>query len=141
MSTQKSTQMSTQLSIKQAASHFGVAEKTIRRRIEAGKLTAEKVDGRWLVEVVQDTDQTPVRPSVQSNKTPSMASIEQLRSEVKHLRQLIAGKDIQIDQLHKLLAKSTHQNDALVAKLPSPRPKLGERLRPLLVQLRLASPE
>lgn len=126
------------MSIKEAAVHFGVVERTIERRIKKGELDASKVNGRWVVEVAIDNDPTPVPTPSSSDNTPSMAELQQLRSEVKHLRSLITGKDTQIDQLHKLLAKSTNQNDALVAKLPSPRVPLAQRLRPVLVSLRLA---
>ena len=137
--------MSKKMSIKDAAVALGVVEKTIQRRIESGKLKAEKVDGKWVVEVVIDTDQTPVKTPTTafrtSEKPPSIEELQHLRSEVKHLRESLSRKDTQIDQLHKLLAKSTNQNDALLAKLPSPRQTLGQRLRPFLVQLRLTQPE
>ena len=136
-----SNTMSKKMSIKDAAVALGVVEKTIQRRIESGKLKAEKVDGKWVVEVVQDTDQTPVKTPHPAEKPPSIEELQHLRSEVKHLRELLLRSDTQIDQLHKLLAKSTNQNDALVAKLPAPRAKLGDRLRPLLAHLRLTSPE
>ena len=135
-----SSQKSTQMSIQQAASYFGVAEKTIRRRIKSGKLKAIKRGGRFFVQVVLDSDQTPVHPSVQSNRPPSIEALEQLRSENKHLRQLLAQSKTQIDQLSQLLAMQTKQNSDLVTKLPPPRVPFGTRLRPLLVHLRLAAP-
>ena len=134
------------MSIKDAAAYFGVSDKTIRRRIKSGELQAEQSDGRWSVEVVQDNErsrdraaravQTPVQPDV----APSMGEAQQLRAENEHLRQSLARRDIQIDQLNTLLAMQTQQNDSLVAKLPNPRQTLGERLHPLLLRLRLAAP-
>ena len=126
------------MSIKDAAAYFGVSDKTIRRRIKSRKLQAQQVDGgRWIVEVVQSNDQTPVQPNV----TPSIGEVQQLRAENEHLRQSLERRDNQIDQLNIILALQTHQNDSLVAKLPNPRPTLGERLHPILVQLRLAPPD
>ena len=144
------------MSIKDAAAYFGVSDKTIRRRIKSGDLSAKQVDGRWIVEVVQDNErsrdaqesargypnraaravQTPVQPAV----APSMGEAQQLRAEIEHLRRSLARRDTQIDQLNTLLAMQTQQNDSLVAKLPNPRQTLGERLHPLLTLLRLAPP-
>ena len=128
--------MTTQMSIKDAAAYFGVSDKTIRRRIKSGELQAKQSDRRWIVDVVQDNDQTPVQPDV----TPSMAEAQQLRAEIEHLRQSLARRDTQIDQLNTLLAMQTQQNESLVAKLPNPRQTLGERLHPILALLRLAPP-
>lgn len=134
-------QKSRQMFIKEAAVYFGVVERTIERRIKKGELNASKVNGRWVVEVVIDTDRTPPPSSVQSNQPPTIEELKQLRSEVKHLRELLARRDTQIDQLNHLLAMQTQQNTELTAKLPDPRPRLTQRLRPLLVQLRLARTE
>ena len=128
--------MTRHLSIKDAAAYFGVSDKTIRRRIKSGDLSAKQSDGRWIVEVVQSNDQTPVQPDV----APSMAETQQLRAEIEHLRQSLARRDNQIDQLNTILAMQTQQNDSLVAKLPNPRQTLGERLQPILTLLRLAAP-
>ena len=121
------------MSIKDAAAYFGVSDKTIRRRIKAGELQAQQSEGRWIVEVVQS--------NVQPDVAPSIGETQQLRAENEHLRQSLARRDTQICQLNTILALQTHQNDSLVAKLPNPRPTLGERLHPLLVQLRLAPPD
>ena len=125
------------MSIKDAATYFGVSEKTIRRQIKSRKLQAQQVDGgRWIVEVVQDNDQTPVQPDV----APSIGEVQQLRDENAHLRQSLARRDGQICQINTILALQVQQNVSLVAKLPNPRPTLGERLQPILTLLRLAAP-
>lgn len=119
------------MSIKEAASHFGVTYKTIDRRIKAGKLRAKKVSGRWVVEVDIDTDRTSVQSftSEPQNQPPTIEELKQLRSEVKHLRESLARRDTQIDRLNHLLAMQTQQNTELTAKLPAPRPSLTQRLR------------
>ena len=54
------TQTSTHMTIKEAATHYGVSEKTIRRRIKQGQINAQQVNGRWRVypdpDSVQDTE-------------------------------------------------------------------------------------
>ena len=102
----------------------------------SGELQAQQKDGRWIVEVVQSNDQTPVQPDV----APSMGEFQQLRAEIEHLRESLARRDTQIDQLNTILAMQTQQNDSLVAKLPNPHTTFAERLHPILVQLRLTPP-
>lgn len=85
--------------------HFEVSEKTIRRWIKQGKLQAEKVDGRWLIEI---DDRTPGQYDQSDDRT---ALIKQLQSEVEHLRlqmkEQLTEKDKQIDHLQQLLAVSS----------------------------------
>ena len=40
------TQTSTHMTIKEAALHYGVSDKTIRRRIKTGRLSAQQINGR-----------------------------------------------------------------------------------------------
>ena len=65
MDTQKSTHMTH--TVKQAAAHYNVSDKTIRRWIKQGRINAEQINGRWHVQIemdsVQDTDY-PDTPSV-----------------------------------------------------------------------------
>lgn len=95
--------MTRQLSIQDAQKHFQVSEKTIRRWIQSGKLKAELVDGRYDVQVDRQTDQT----------TDQTALIDQLRSEIDHLREQLARRDEQIDHAQQLLAMQTKTTAAL----------------------------
>jgi len=46
-----------------AAKHFTVSQKTIQRWIAAGKLKADKIDGRWLIHLdVPDEGQWEEEP-------------------------------------------------------------------------------
>ena len=113
------TQTSTHMTIKEAAAHYGVSEKTIRRRIKGGQINAEQINGRWRVypapDSVQDTDQTNDHPPDQSTEL-----IEQMKSEIEHLRRQLDTKDTNIDQLNKILAMQTMQNTKLVEQLEAP---------------------
>lgn len=107
------------MSIGEAAVHFGVSEKTIRRRIESGRLKAHKVNRRWVVTVASD-----VQDTVQSNvQCPTDPLVRQLQNENEHLRE-------QVDRLTQLLAVQTHQSASLTKQLQS-----ASRL-PFLVRIR-----
>jgi len=109
--------------------HFGVSEKTIRRWIKQGKLHAEKVDGRWLIEISETNDRTPGQYDQLDDRT---ALIQQLQSEVEHLRsqlkEQLAEKDKQIDShaqqndhLTQIVAMSQKNIGALTEQLDDSR--------------------
>lgn len=95
------------MSIVDAQKHFQVSEKTIRRWIKTGKVEAFLVDGRYLVSVTGQSGQT----------VDQTALIEQLRSEIQHLREQLARRDEQVDPLTKLLAMQTKTTAALTERL------------------------
>ena len=121
--------MTGQISLSQAMQHFGVSEKTIRRWIKQGKLHAEKVDGRWLIEISETNDRTPGQYDQLDDRT---ALIQQLQSEVEHLRsqlkEQLAEKDKQIDShaqqndhLTQIVAMSQKNIGALTEQLNDSR--------------------
>ena len=106
------------MTIQEATQHFQVSEKTIRRWIKRGKLSAELIDGRWHVQADGQNDQTPDKAAL----------IGQLQAENAHLRDQLTEKDNQLirrdeqtDHLQQLLAVSqksigqlTEQNQLLL---------------------------
>ena len=106
------------MTIQEATQHFQVSEKTIRRWIKRGKLSAELIDGRWHVQADGQNDQTPDKAAL----------IGQLQAENAHLRDQLTEKDNQLirrdeqtDHLQQLLAVSqksigqlTEQNQFLL---------------------------
>ena len=52
-----------------------------------------------------------------------------MQSEITHLRDQLASRDKQIDQLAHLLAMTTQQNGALTNRLPQPRESWLSRLK------------
>jgi len=122
------------MTIQEATQHFQVSEKTIRRWIKRGKLSAELIDGRWHVQADGQNDQTPDKAAL----------IGQLQAENAHLRDQLTEKDNQLirrdeqtDHLQQLLAVSqksigqlTEQNQFLLedtrrrtcGRSASPRP-------------------
>lgn len=119
------TQKSTHMTIKEAAAHYGVSDKTIRRRIKQGRINAEQINGRWHVQPdkdsVQDTDHPDDQSSVQPPE-PDTALVDQMQSEITHLRDQLQGSETQIDHLTQLIAMQTKQNTLLVEQLDPPPP-------------------
>ncbi len=114
--------MTTQLTIQDAMKHFNVSERTIRRWIKRGKVDAEKIGGRYLINV-------DVSDPMTDDRTPDKAAlIGQLQAENAHLRDQLTEKDNQLirrdeqtDHLQQLLAVSqksigqlTEQNQLLL---------------------------
>ena len=107
------------MTITQASKHFDVSERTIRRWIECGKLTASKFNGHWKIKL--DTapdiepdilpskpDSTPDISSEEPDTTPDIMSnlsdqVDRLITDVLHLRQQLETKDQQIDKLQQAL--------------------------------------
>ena len=110
-----------QMSITEAAAHFDVSDKTIRRWIKSKRVDARKNgDGKWSVHVGHaqpDTDRTEVQPS-------DHALVDQLQSENAHLRD-------QVDRLTQVLAMQTQQNSVLTQQLPAPKQPILDRLKSL----------
>ena len=111
------------MTIAEAAAHFNVSDKTIRRWIQSKRIDAHKNgDGKWAIAVETsppDNDQD----SVQSQESPMIA---QLQSENAHLRDQLSrkddqlsSKDTQIDQLNQILAMTSAQNAELTRQLPA----------------------
>jgi DNA-binding transcriptional MerR regulator len=114
------------MTIQEATQHFHVSEKTIRRWIKQGKVEAELRDGRYLVSVTgqsgQTVDQTPL--------------IEQLRSEIDHLREQLARRDEQIDHLTQLMAMQSKTTAALTEQLDTSRALIEDMRRRKIPLLR-----
>jgi predicted site-specific integrase-resolvase len=107
------------MTIQEATHHYHVSEKTIRRWIQSGKLKADLIDGRWVVQSdeqdVQTVDQT--------------ALVDQLKSENAHLREQLARRDEQIDHLTQLLAMQTKTTAALTEQLDASRQMIEDMRR------------
>ena len=127
------------MTVGEACNHFGVTEKTIRRWIHSKRIDAHKnEDGRWSISIPPeqpDNDQTDVQ-------TTAAGLVDQLHSEIAHLRDQLSTKDdqlstrdTQIDQLNKLLAMTSAQNNALTEKLPPPRQSIFAKFKSIFPRL------
>ena len=125
------TQTNSHLTLKEYATVHGVSETTVRRRIRAGLLEAELRHGRYfIVDGEHETSQSEHEDSQpeQANGL-SPAVVNQMQSEITHLRDQLASRDKQIDQLSHLLAMTTQQNGTLTKRLPQQRESWLSRLK------------
>lgn len=121
------TQINGHLTIKDYANRHGLSESTIRRRIKAGVLSAERVDGKWYIEEEQansqmDSQTEQVNSQSEQGESSQSALIDHLTTEVEYLRD-------QLDKQTQLLAIATKHNDDLVKQLPPPRVSVFDRLK------------
>ena len=71
------TQLNGQMTIKDYATHHGISESTIRRRIKSGALPAEQVDGKWYIEVEQvDSQVEQANWQVEQQESQLVARLE-----------------------------------------------------------------
>lgn len=87
------------MSISEAAATLSASQQTIRRRLRAGVLTGHQEPTpqgyRWLVEV--ETGEDRRGPAPRSSEDQDMIAL---------LRDQLAAKDLQISELHRLLAQA-----------------------------------
>jgi len=126
--------MTDTMNTQQAAHHYQVSERTILRWIKSGKLKAEQVQGHWCIRL----DEQDVRQN-------DRQAMEQLQSEIAHLRELLSRqdeqttrRDEQIDHLTQLLAMQAKTTAALTEQLDAHRTlieDLRRRKLPLLKRI------
>ena len=114
------------MTISEYAALHRLSESTIRRRIKAGTLTAALVDGRYIISPPPD-DQSSASHDGQAEQPAPL--VDQMQSEIAHLRDQLTNRDKQIDQLSHLLAMTTVQNGELTKQLPPPRQPIIETLK------------
>ena len=116
------------MTISEYAALHRISESTIRRRIKAGTLAAVLVDGRYIISPPPN-DQSPASHAEQAE--PAVPLVDQMQSEIAHLRDQLTNRDKQIDQLSHLLAMTTQQNGELTRQLPPPRESVLTKLKSL----------
>ena len=116
--------MSDRMAISQAAYHFKVSDRTIRRWIDSGKLPATKIDGQWQI-TVSDTvsDMSSVVSDIMSDTmsdtvSPLQGQIEEQKNQIIYLQQQVSTKDDQLatkDQQIERLQSALDQSQQLQA--------------------------
>lgn len=124
------------MSTTQAAEHFGVHIKTILRWIRSGKLSADRVDGRWHVQVKEQ-----VRPADSWNRAApgeeydvprleheiphdeqghdEKARLERADFERKHLMESLEEKECNLQRALKQLDRRDETIESLTGTLES----------------------
>jgi len=86
----------------QASQRLGITEDAIRKRITRGTLEGYKEDGRWWVQVPNNSQSQPETDRT-DGKDIAIATME---ARIESLETQLTAKDQQIDQLHHLLAQT-----------------------------------
>ena len=125
------TRQTRQLSISDAAKHFNVSERTIRRRIKAGVLDAVLVKGRYIVHagldnVDESVDNVDTGPDP-VNPDRGDQLIFQLQAENAHLKEKLSRSDFEIAHLSDLVEEKTDQIKHLRAQLAEKDNQLARR--------------
>jgi DNA-binding transcriptional MerR regulator len=103
----------TQMTIAEAAKALDVSEQTVRRRIKAGKLKADLIDGQYVVEI--DTAAHLGSPN-ETHHTPSEV-IALLQSQNAELKTQIVRLESQLDLLTAELSDSRQRSDSIIMQL------------------------
>jgi excisionase family DNA binding protein len=111
----------------QAAKHFGVSQKTIQRWIAAGKLKADRIDGRWLIHLdVPDKEQEVLNTRHHNPNTGhDRESLAREYTEITHLRGQLNRRDEQIKTFSQQMAKLTQQIDHLTQVIAMSQKNIG----------------
>ena len=126
-----------QLTIPETAEALNISIKTVRRWVDNGKLKAEKVKGKWIVNISNpdditdvpsdhngQVDQTDVQSDPSNNQETQLpdqtALIEIFRNQIHDLKSEIEQKNKQLDQrgkeiqeLHQIVAMQQKSLDKL----------------------------
>ena len=87
--------MDTQLTVNQAARKLNLSSKSVRRWLKSGKLNGEQVDGKWYVQA-DTVFEHYLNPNAHMD---TQLALEQLQDETRHLRELLANRDSQIESM------------------------------------------
>ena len=87
--------MTEQMPLEEAAQYLNVSERTLRRRIQSGKITANKIKGKWIVDI--NLDDNTEKTAARQQDADLAELVSQLKSENEHLRgtnqQLLSSMD------------------------------------------------
>ena len=105
--------MDDRMTTAEAAQHFDVSERTIRRWIQIGKLVAERSNGQWAVRTDARLSECPsVR---EDDRTDDRVTVEPapihrgLQSEIQHLKTQLQRADVDIAHLTERAEEKTDQ--------------------------------
>ena len=89
--------MEAKLTVNQAAQQLNLSSKSVKHWLKGGKLNGEKVNGKWYVRA-DTTFEHYLNANVQMN---TQLALEQLQDETRHLRELLASRDTQIESMNQ----------------------------------------
>ena len=121
----ESTVTERRVSVEEAAVLLGISKDAVRARIRHGALHSEETDGRmirvWLGEdPASDRDTVRSRPRVEASPRATAEDIEELRAQVRHLREILAAERGVTGREDRIIAQLTRANASLAPVVPEP---------------------
>jgi hypothetical protein len=106
------------LTVAEARHVLGIAERTLRRRIQKGDIPSKLEDGRRLVLVeVAESDMPDDMPVAQVDMPGTAALLEHVQRENELLRQQLQEKDRSLEEAHKAATEASQRHDTIVLQL------------------------
>jgi len=131
------------VSVEEAAVLLGISKEAVMTRLRHGTLRSEKTDDQivhvWLGEAL-DSDRNTVLPPARADASPSVTAedIEELRKQVRHMRELLAEERGIGGREDRIIAGLTRANASLaplVPELKTPVPRMRpEAVKPAEVK-------
>ncbi len=94
--------MAAKLTVNQAAQKLNLSSKNVKCWLKDGKLNGKKVKGKWRVQADSTFEHYLNAGGTQMD---IHLSIDQLKAETKHLRELLANRDEQIESMSQQIER------------------------------------
>jgi hypothetical protein len=126
------------VSVEEAAVLLGISKEAVMTRLRHGTLRSEKTDDQivhvWLGEAL-DSDRNTVHPPARADASPRVTAedIEELRKQVRHLRELLAEERSIGGREDSIIAGLTRANASLAPLVPERKTPVP-RMRPQAVK-------
>ena len=113
------------LTITEYAKTFDLSPHNVRNKVNSGELPAEKIGNKWIIQV----DETEVSLNQELNQPLNQELnpllIKNLEQQIEDLKEQLAQKDVQIDQL----LKQQDQNQQIIMSMNQNQKLLVESKR------------
>jgi hypothetical protein len=130
----------------EAASRLGISEELVRKRIYRGKLSGEKIDGRWHVvmphqDTVQDSGQDASGQVHDNQDSFAVALIEHQSHEIDFLRTELASRNDEMAKQREQWAEESRRKDIIIHELTSQLKALPEAIVEVQAEQQKPPPE
>ena len=109
------------LTITEYAKTFDLSPHNVRNKVNSGELPAEQIGNKWIIQV----DETEVSLNQELNQELNPLLIKSLEQQIEDLKEQLAQKDVQIDQL----LKQQDQNQQIIMSMNQNQKLLVESKR------------
>ena len=95
--------MTEQMPLEEAAQYLNVSERTLRRRIQSGKITANKIKGKWIVDI--NLDDNTENEHLRGTNQQLLSSMDEARTRsdtiIMQLSQQIDRQQLQLEDIRR----------------------------------------